>query len=99
MRYKKTLRLSEILHTELPKSVNEKIIDGLNAMHIIDTWHEVLGPHLSKYSSNEHYEKGKLTVRIQSSILRNDLFMQRTKLLERLNARLTSTKVNQIELL
>lgn len=50
-----------------------------------DAWRSVLGP-LADYSTNLELRDGKLYVHITSPMLRNDLFMQRTSLLEKLNA-------------
>lgn len=99
MKYNKTLSLGEILATELPKAVGKETMSGLEAIRVIETWREVLGPVMNRYSAEERFAHGRLTVRITSSILRNDLFLQRTTLLERLNSRLTNQRVIFLELM
>lgn len=99
MRYNKTLSLGEILQTRLRHIVGDNTSAGLEVIKIIDTWHQLLGPVMSRYSSDERFAKGRLTVRINSSILRNDLFMQRTNLVRQLNSMLGTDKVKYLELL
>lgn len=52
---------------------------------VVEAWRTVLGP-LADYSTGLELRDGMLYVRITSPMLRNDLFMQRTSLLEKLNA-------------
>lgn len=99
MRYNKPLSIGEVLKKELNRAVGEDIMAGLDAMKVIDTWHATLGDVMSRYSCSEHFEKGRLTVRITSSVLRNDLFMQRTELVKRLNDALGERKVIFLELM
>ena len=48
----------------------------------------MLGTTMVRYSEGETFENGALKVRIKSSVLRNDLFMQRTELIQKLNQQL-----------
>jgi hypothetical protein len=48
-------------------------------------WPQVLGTALSSYAVAQRIDQGTLFVRVTSSALRNDLFMQRTVLIEKLN--------------
>jgi hypothetical protein len=41
-----------------------------------------------RYSEGETFQDGALKVRIKSAVLRNDLFMQRTELIQKLNTQL-----------
>jgi len=43
---------------------------------------------MARYSEGETFENGALRVRIKSAVLRNDLFMQRTELIQKLNQQL-----------
>jgi hypothetical protein len=60
----------------------------LDAILVVKEWREMLGPAMVRYSENEVFENGALKVRIKSAVLRNDLFMQRTELIEKLNERI-----------
>ena len=59
-------------------------------------WSEMLGEHVARYSSDAVFRNGELSVRILSSVLRNDLYMQRTLLVEKLNVRLGKKIVTSI---
>ena len=83
--FKKVQPISDIINKDLRKIVGQKSIEQLDAIHIIQQWRQILGPTMSKYSTGEKFQNGALCVRITSAILRNDLFMQRTQLIEKLN--------------
>ncbi len=51
----------------------------------IEAWRTVLGP-LADYSTGLELCGGMLHVHITSPMLRNDLFLQRTSLIDKLNA-------------
>lgn len=94
MAYKKPALLSDILHKNLPDSLT----NGLNNVKVIEAWTAVLGPLMARYSANERFADGTLTVSIQSSVLRNELFMQRAVLIEKINAYLHGQIVRSIVL-
>ena len=85
MYFKKVQRIGEVLSTDLRKIVGAESAKGLDAVHAIDTWRKMLGPTMVRYSEGETFENGALKVRIKSAVLRNDLFMQRTELIQKLN--------------
>lgn len=87
MGYKKPLLIGDVLSQVIRQSVGQKTADGLDAAIVQRKWHEVLGPVMSRYSFDERYEvsSGVFTVRIQSSVLRHELFLQRKELIKRLN--------------
>ena len=88
MYFKKVQRIGEVLSTDLRKIVGAESAKGLDAVHAIDTWRNMLGPTMVRYSEGETFENGALKVRIKSAVLRNDLFMQRTELIQKLNQQL-----------
>ena len=88
MYFKKVQRIGEVLSTDLRKIVGAESAKGLDAVHAIDTWRKMLGTTMVRYSEGETFENGALKVRIKSSVLRNDLFMQRTELIQKLNQQL-----------
>ena len=85
---KKVQHIGDILSSDLRKIVGQKSAENLNAVHVINTWRELLGPTMSQYSEGESFENGALRVRIKSAVLRNDLFMQRTELIQKINKQL-----------
>lgn len=83
--FKKVQRIGDVLTTDLRKIVGAESTKGLDAVHVLDTWRQMLGPTMARYSEGETFENGALRVRIKSSVLRNDLFMQRSELIQKLN--------------
>lgn len=81
MAYKKPVLLADILHQTVPDS----LVRGLDAVKVVNAWQAVLGPLMSRYSTNEQFSDGVLSVSIVSSVLRNELFVQRVLLIEKIN--------------
>ncbi|MBR4154693.1 MAG: DUF721 domain-containing protein [Paludibacteraceae bacterium] len=88
MYFKKVQRIGDVLSTDLRKIVGYESAKGLDAVHVVNTWRQMLGTTMVRYSEGETFENGALKVRIKSSVLRNDLFMQRTELIQKLNQQL-----------
>ena len=86
--FKKIQTIGTILSSNIKKIVGPESAKGLDAIHVINTWREILGPTMVRYSEGETFQDGALRVRIKSAVLRNDLFMQRTNLIEKLNQQL-----------
>jgi predicted nucleic acid-binding Zn ribbon protein len=81
MKRTNTLSIAQVVAELLEKY---KISDKLKETRIISAWHEVLGP-LAK-PDDELYIKNKvLFVNLSSSVIRNELSMMRSKLVQRLN--------------
>lgn len=53
---------------------------------IPDLWREVVGDEVADQCSDMRYDNGILYVKIESSLLRHELFYQREALKERINA-------------
>ncbi|MFI3258590.1 MAG: DUF721 domain-containing protein [Rikenellaceae bacterium] len=50
-----------------------------------DTWREVVGDHVANMTSELRFERGILHVKVDSSLIRQELFYQREALKEELN--------------
>ncbi len=82
MKRKEVQALSEILDEIL----KENHLDiGLDAARARAAWKEVMGEAVDKCTISLHFNKGNLMVRLSSAVLRNELFMNRKTLIERLN--------------
>ena len=86
--FKKVQSIGDLLSGDLRKIVGPESSKALDAVHVINTWREILGPTMIRYSEGETFQDGALKVRIKSAVLRNDLFMQRTELIQKLNTQL-----------
>ena len=86
--FKKVQSIGDLLSGDLRKIVGSESSKALDAVHVVNTWREILGPTMIRYSEGETFQEGALKVRIKSAVLRNDLFMQRTELIQKLNTQL-----------
>ncbi len=74
----------DVLHRALA-SDNKAIAKHFDAVAVIDAFTQVLGASLAGYATNMEFRDGALYVHITSPMLRNDLFMQRSSLIEKIN--------------
>ena len=83
MERRKTVHISEIIQ-ELLKKNNMK--SRLDETTITQKWEEVVGKPMAKYTRKVYVNKGILYVEVISSVARNELVMNRSILIERLNS-------------
>ena len=82
MERRKTVHISEVIQ-ELLKKNNMK--SRLDETTITQKWEEVVGKTMAKYTRKVYVNKGILYVEVISSVVRNELVMNRSILIERLN--------------
>lgn len=82
MRRKETQSLSDILK-EYTKSAN--LDTRLQETRLIENWGKMLGPVIEQSTNKIFISRRVLFVYIESPIVRHELFMMRTRLLEALN--------------
>ncbi len=58
----------------------------LNQKRLVDSWPEVAGPVVARYTLNTYIYNQTLYVRLSNPALRSDLSMRRQELTEKLNA-------------
>ena len=68
-----------------------KLDSGLNRQRLTEVWNEVSGA--AMYTLDVRYEKGVLYCTIGSSMVRNQLYFQRDRLLKSLNEHLASDEL------
>ncbi|MBE6299295.1 MAG: DUF721 domain-containing protein [Bacteroidales bacterium] len=83
MERRKTIHISEIIQEILNKS---NLKGRLDETTISQKWEEVVGRPMAQYTKNVYVSKGILYVNVTSSVVRNELMMSRTTLIEQLNA-------------
>lgn len=77
--------LGEVLKLFLKANgLEEKVLET----EIYGRWEELAGKAINLKTKKVKLENGRLTVYLTSSVLRNELLMRRTELLERINQRL-----------
>lgn len=95
MKRREALPLNEILD-EILRQNNLDI--GLDAARARQAWKEAMGEAVDKCTTALNFDKGVLYVRLSSSVLRNELFMNRRQIIERLNNHIGRNIIQNIHL-
>lgn len=93
MERRQTVHISEIIQ-ELFKKNN--IQGKLDETTITQKWEEVVGKPMSRYTKKVYINKGILYVEVTSSVARNELIINRSTLIEQLNAITKSETIKDI---
>ena len=93
MERRKTVHISEVIQ-ELLKKNNMK--SRLDETTITQKWEEVIGKAMAKYTRKVYVSKGILYVEVTSSVARNELVMNSSLLIERLNQTTGSETITDI---
>ncbi len=65
---------------------NEGLEMPLQQKRLVDSWETVAGPVIAKYTKNKFIKNQTLFIQLVNPALRQDLSMQKTDLMNRLNA-------------
>lgn len=85
MKRKNEQSLSEVLQILKKKyGWNEK----MHEVAAKNAWFQLLGPVAQRHTTGIHYQKNTLTIQLNSSVLREELWMNKEKLLKALNEEL-----------
>ena len=71
----------------------------LNEFRLIQSWTTILGPSVGRFTRDLYIRGQTLYVQLSSSVLRNELMMQRTSLVGRLNASVGAQVITEIRFL
>ena len=63
------------------------LVSPLNEYRLVQAWRDVVGPAITKYTSNLYIKNQILYVHLTSSVLRQELMMGRDILVRNLNAK------------
>lgn len=90
-----TKHLSDVLKLfKDKKGLNE----GLNQIEVKRAWAEQMGPAIEKHTLKTHLKKHTLYVRLDSSVLREELSYGKTKIINNLNESLGHELIKKIVL-
>lgn len=93
MRRTKTMMMGELLDEFFKRPyVAAKVAEG----KLPETWRAIVGEHAAEVTTELRLERNILYVRIQSSVLRSELFCQREALREEINRRSGVRLVNAV---
>lgn len=73
------------------KEVIDKLIktyrlsDKLNEVNLNDAWHKIAGEMISRHTCKIYFSNHKLFVEVDSPVIRQELAMEKTSIIEKLN--------------
>ena len=73
--------------------------EGLNGARVLALWEEMQAPCVQQATIEKSFNKGKLYLRIQSSAVRNYLFIDRQNVISKMNQALGEVLIKDIVLL
>jgi predicted nucleic acid-binding Zn ribbon protein len=95
MRRSKTISLAEALK-DYVREMNME--DKLNEIGLINSWEETVGKAIASRTTEIYIREKVLYVRLNSSVVRNELMMLRQTLLEKLNEKAGKAVIRDIVL-
>lgn len=93
MKRVKEARLGDIIHAMLREDGLET---PLNEYRATEAWSKVMGPTIERYTGDVTVRAGVLHVQIRNAALRQELMMQRTSLVPRINQEVGAQVIQQI---
>ena len=75
---------------------SESLESPLNERRLINAWSEVLGPTISSYTRDISIKNQVLFVHLTSAVLRQELMMERKRLVARLNEHVKAQVITDI---
>ena len=84
------------------KEVLQQLFDAygwtekMDGVRIINSWEQVVGGIFAKHTTNLYVKNKKLYVKLDSSVLRNDLYMERSQLVKKLNDAIGKKVIDEI---
>lgn len=93
MRKKNTQKIDDIVKEYLKAF---KIDDKLKEVKLIKSWDDIVGKTISRSTSKIYIDNRKLFVKINSSVIRNELFMLRDGLKKALNDKAGEVIIDEI---
>jgi len=94
-RHNTSLPIKDILSEIMGQPVIRK---GINETRAIKAWEAVLGPSVMRITTNIYTKNGILFVNLNSSVIRNELFLNKTKIIDSINEYIGTKTINDIVL-
>lgn len=91
---------AQSLDTVLAEWIRENNLEKPLLEHrVVEQWANILGPMIARYSRDIEVKDGLLRVRITNAALRQELFEQRFRLIQKLNDAVGGEAIKDIRLL
>ncbi len=88
-----TRHIGELI-SELLK--NNRLEEKITETRIMASWDKVMGGHIARYTESVSVRRGKLTVHLRSSVLRNELEYARDKIIRMINEELGEAIIREV---
>lgn len=75
---------------------NHPMANKVKETRIVHLWGQLLGPAVKNRTTSIYYKAGKLTVKLDSSVLRNELSFAKESIIENMNKELGEETVQEI---
>lgn len=73
-----------------------RIGSKMDEMKVRKYWHELMGSYITNHTTRIFYKQGKLFVYLESSALKQELFMAKARIIENLNLRLGEPLIKEL---
>lgn len=73
-----------------------RIGDKMNEMNVRKHWHELMGTYITNHTQKIYFNRGKIFIYIESSALKQELYLAKAKIISSLNERLQENLVHDI---
>jgi predicted nucleic acid-binding Zn ribbon protein len=88
---------AEQIGTLIKRYLRQQSLESpLNEQRLINAWSEVLGPAISNYTNELYIRNQTLYVHLTSSVLRQELFISRQRLIQNLNQHVGANVITNI---
>ena len=95
MRHSKTEGVGNILRQLLKQyNLDSKLVE----VRAVNAWGELFGPAIVKYTDKVEIRNRVLYVKLTSSVVRNELLMQRAKIVEVINEHVGTSVIDKVVL-
>ena len=74
-----------------------RLRSNLDKLTIEKFWKEEMGQMVNRYTEKIYFHKGRLSIKINSAALKNELFINRENLKQRINAYLKADQVKEVK--
>jgi len=86
-------KLKDVLHQLFDAYGWTEKMDGV---HIVNSWEAIVGGIFAKHTTNLYVKNRKLYVVLDSSVLRNELYMERSNLVKKINNEVGKEVIDEI---
>lgn len=70
--------------------------EKMDGVRIINSWEDIVGGIFAKHTTNLYVKNKKLYVVLDSAVLRNELYMERSNLVDKLNKEIGKEVIDEI---